>query len=241
MRISVNKARVSRLGAIAVVAVCAAAVPMRVAVVMLARPDGQEAFLKWTAEQAKQAGSATRVSGRVGGAFDFRVTATDRSYNYKLRATWLTPEVMRAAARLAQLSEGLSDEQTQALVKEAEAVGDAVIMVEVDPREGSGVIPLDWVALLQPKGLSPGKPGAVRGTSTPRLRELRALAGVFRRDYAYDVFWVVFPLTTEVGTSLFSETASEAELVVRIHDKEGRVTWPVPAYVRDRSGHAKRP
>jgi hypothetical protein len=100
---------------------------------------------------------------------------------------------------------------------------------------------LDWIARLQPKGVSPGEPGAVRGTNTPRLRELRALAGVFRRDYAYDVFWIVFPLTTGAGTAVFSETTREAELVVQIHDKQGRVTWPVPAYVRSLAGHAKQP
>jgi hypothetical protein len=238
---AVNRARLCRFAAVSLAVVCAAVVPWQAAAVTLTSTDEQEAFLKWTAEQAKQVGSATRVSGRVGGVFDLRVTSTDRSYNYKLRATWLTPEVIRAAARLAQLSESLSDEQTQALVREAEAVGDAVVLVEVDPREGSGVIPLDWIARLQPKGVSPGEPGAVRGTNTPRLRELRALAGVFRRDYAYDVFWIVFPLTTGAGTAVFSETTREAELVVQIHDKQGRVTWPVPAYVRSLAGHAKQP
>lgn len=108
-------------------------------------------YLTWTAARATQVGRSTRVNGRVGGAFDFRITHTEHAYNYKIRATWLTSEVIRATARLAQLSERLSDEQTEVLVSEAEAAGDAVILVEIDPREGSGVIPPEWIATLQPK------------------------------------------------------------------------------------------
>lgn len=193
-------------------------------------------YLTWTAGQAQQIGRSTRVNGRVGGALDLRVIHTEHAYNYKLRATWLTNEVIRATARLAQLSEGLSDEQTETLVREAEAAGDTVIIVEIDPREGSGVIPLDWVALLGPKGVRSGEPGAVKGTSVPPLRNVRALSGAFRRDYDYEVFWVVFPLVTETGKPLFPESVAEAELVVRIYNKEGRVKWPVPESIRRRPG-----
>jgi hypothetical protein len=192
-------------------------------------------YLTWTAAQAQQIARSTRVNGRVGGAFDLRVTHTEHAYNYKLRAAWLTHEVIRATARLAQLSERLSDEQTETLVREADAAGDTVIMVEIDPREGSGVIPLDWAAFLGPKGLGPGEPGAVKGTSVPRLRDLHALSGGFRRDYDYEVFWVVFPLVTEAGKSLFPEGVAEAELLVRIYNKEGHVNWPVPESIRRRS------
>jgi hypothetical protein len=46
------------------------------------------------------------------------------------------------------------------------------------------------------------------------------------------VFWVTFPLVTESGQPLFSGAQSTAELVVRIHNKEGRVNWPIPAVIR---------
>jgi len=50
-----------------------------------------------------------RANGRVGGWFDARVVHTEHSYNYKLRATWLTPEVIRASARMIQLVEGMEE------------------------------------------------------------------------------------------------------------------------------------
>src|SRR5690606_34086712 len=146
--------------------------------------------------------------------------------NYKLAATWLTPDVIRAGARLLQLRSRLSDAETRALVAEAAAVPGTVVMVEIDPREGSGVIPNDWEAFLQPKG-RPDR--AVRGVVNPRLRDVKALAGVLRRNYDYDRFWVTFPLDKE-GSAVFSGPGL-AELVVRIHDKEGRVEGPVPAAV----------
>ena len=191
-------------------------------------------YLTWTSAQAQQIGRSTRVNGRVGGAFDFRVAHTEHSYNYKLRATWLTAEVIRATARLAQLSEGLSNEQTEALVGDAEAAGETVVMVELDPNEGSGVIPLDWTAFLGPKGSQPGEPGIAKGSSQSALRNVRALSGVFRRDYNYEVFWVVFSLGGETGKPLFPENVPEAELVVRIYNKEGRAKWPVPESIRNR-------
>ena len=70
---------------------------------------------------------------------------------------------------LAQLSDGLTDDQTEALVGEAEQSGDIILLIEIDPREGSGVIPLDWVALLQPKGSSDDAPGTIRGESVPSV------------------------------------------------------------------------
>jgi len=38
--------------------------------------------------------------GRVGGLFDTRVLNTNRSFNYKRAGTGLTPDVIRATARL---------------------------------------------------------------------------------------------------------------------------------------------
>lgn len=182
-------------------------------------------YLRWSATHAEAVGRAAYQRGRVGGIFDMRMLKTERSYNYKLAATWMTPDVIRATARLLQLRSRLSDEDTRALVVDAESVGGTVVMVEIDPREGSGVIPNEWEAFLQPED-APGR--AIRGVNTPRLRDVKALAGVLRRNYDYDRFWVVF----NPGNALFSEGDRSAELVVRIYDKEGRVNWPIPASMR---------
>lgn len=190
-----------------------------------------EAYLRWSGKQAQSVGEQMYRRGRVGGVFDMRMLKTDRAYNYKLAATWLTPDAIRATARLAQLRSRLSDTETRTLVKDAEDAGDTVIMVEIDPREGSGVIPNDWQAFLQPKGRADA---AVRGLVSPALREVAGLAGVLRRNYDYDRFWVAFPLARSAGTPLFSATDTHAELVVRIYDKEGHVEWPIPASIRNR-------
>jgi hypothetical protein len=188
--------------------------------------QGGDAYLSWSAAQAESVGRQAYKQGRVGGIFDMRMLKTERSYNYKLAATWMTPEVIRAAARLAQLRSRLSEEGTRELVAEAEASGGTVVMVEIDPREGSGVIPNEWEAFVQPKGRSSE---AVAGVNTPRLRDVKALAGVLRRNYDYDRFWLVFPAGD--APYLHSDVL-EVELVVRIYDKEGRVSWPVPPLMR---------
>ncbi|HEX6163515.1 MAG TPA: hypothetical protein VFZ31_09125 [Vicinamibacterales bacterium] len=112
----------------------AAAIGALIASITLQAAD--EAWLQWSASRAQAVGKAAYVQGRVGGIFDTRLLKTERSYNYKLAATWMTPDVIRAAARTAQLSERLTDDQTRALVAEAEKAGDTVVMVEIDPREG---------------------------------------------------------------------------------------------------------
>jgi hypothetical protein len=185
-----------------------------------------DAYLTWTASYAESVGRNSYRHGRVGGFFDTRILKTERSYNYKLAATWLTPDVIRATARLHQLRSRVSDEATRALVAEAEGVGGTAVIVEIDPREGSGVIPNDWEAFLQPKGQ---RGDAVAGVVTPRLREVKALAGVVRRNYDYDRFWVVF---STKDASYLQAAVQEVELVVRIYDKEGRVTWPMPPSLR---------
>jgi hypothetical protein len=195
-------------------------------------PDRQN-YLSWTNEQAVNIGKAMRVNGKVGSSFDFRVTHTEHAVNYKLRATLLTPEVIRAAARIEQLRNRLTDDQTRALVAAADSAGDVVILVEIDPREGSGVIPLDWRAFLQPKGEKPGSSFSIPGIKSPQLRNLKALSGVMRRDYDYDLFWVVFPLI-ENNVSVLSPNVSKIELVVGIYNHEGRVTWQFPESVREK-------
>lgn len=196
--------------------------------------EQSEAYLSWSAGQAVEVGKAWRSDGHVGGAFDLRVIHTEHAYNYKLRATLMTPEAIRAAARLEQLRLRLTDEQTRALVAEADAPGQITVMVELDAREGSGVIPLEWRALLRPKGSKEGAAQEVAGVSTPRLRNVKALAGVARRDYAYDVFWMVFPLANEKGEPTLPPSADAVELVVGIYNKEGRVSWRLPDSLRRR-------
>jgi hypothetical protein len=209
---------------------CAALVA--VALISGVRAQVDDSWLSWPASRAQAVGKAAYVQGRVGGIFDTRLLKTERSYNYKLAATWLTPEVIRASARLVQLNERLSDDAARALVMEAERAGDTVVMVEIDPREGSGVIPDDWAAFLQPATDGDSTAG-VKGTDTPSLRTVRALSGVLRRNYDYDRFWVVFPLKYPDGKPLFSSVDATAELVVRIHDREGRVKWPIPPGLRN--------
>jgi hypothetical protein len=203
--------------------------------------DADDAWLQLTRDDAVRIGESMRRTDRVGSRMAFRGMKTDRAINYKMRATWLTPEVIRATARLIQINERLSPERARALVTEAEAAGDTVVLIELDPNEGSGVVPSEWTAVLQPKGLPPGSPGSVQGTATPGLRTVRALAGVSRRDYAYDAFWVVFPLTTDAGSPIFDQATGDAELIVNIRGGEGIVSWPLPESVRQRIRAPRRP
>lgn len=54
------------------------------------------------------------------------------------------------------------------------------------------------------------------------------LSGTKGRDYSYERFWLTFSLVDDDGQPLLPETIREAELVVRIYNKEGRVSWPIP-------------
>jgi hypothetical protein len=90
-------------------------------------------YLTWTASQARKIAGSTRENGRVGGGQG--LLHTERALSYKLRATWLTDHVIRAGARLVQLSDRLTNEQTEALVTAAEAVEGTVIIVEIDPAD----------------------------------------------------------------------------------------------------------
>lgn len=202
--------------------------------VVVARPATQDAgsrprYLSWTAAEAQRVGKSMRVNGRVGGIFDFRGVHTERSFNYKLRATWLTRDVIQATARLLQLAERLTDNQTEDLVREATAAGDLVVMVEIDPREGSGVIPNNWSAFFGPAGADRD---VVRGVSTPVLERVKTLRGVYPRDYNYELLWVVFPSRNADGSAIFTRGASQATLTVRISNKEGRVSFPIPEQLR---------
>lgn len=190
--------------------------------------DIRPSYLDWSAADAERIGKSTRVNGRVGGMLDFRVIHTEHSYNYKLRATLLTHEVIQATARKLQLMDHLTDKQTVELVREGINAGDLVVIVEIDPREGSGVIPNEWSAFLGPSGKGSD---VSRGENSPALEKMKALRGVYRRDYNYELFWVVFPLKNTKGTSLFPSGTTQATLSVRISGKEGRVKFPIPAYL----------
>jgi hypothetical protein len=198
-------------------------------------------YLRWDGARVTAVVAAAHADGKVGSrtllfwtGWDSRLLRTERAQNYKLRATWFTPDVVRASARSAQLRSRLSDDETRRLVDEAARAGDTVVVVDVDPNQGSGVIPTDWEAFLRPKD-APSESGRfVRGAAVDQLRSVKALQPIARRNYDYERFWVVFPLKADNGEPLFSATDSHAELLVRIYDREGAVTWPIRADVRAR-------
>ena len=105
-------------------------------------------------------------------------------------------------------------------------------MFDIDPREGSGVVPLDVGVTLQITGQPDNQHRIVRGILTHALRDTRALAGIFRRDYAYERFWAVFPLNRKQRSFVFAEGTTGLAFVVRIYDKEGHVEWPVSQALR---------
>jgi hypothetical protein len=55
-----------------------------------------------------------------------------------------------------------------------------------------------------------------------------------QRDYAYEIFWLTFPLIDK-GAKVLPDAVKEAELVVTIYGKTGKVSWPVPQSIRNRS------
>ena len=73
-----------------------------------------DAWLQWPAARAEGTAKAAYVEGRVGGWFDTRILSTDRAYNYKLAATWMHQDVVRATARVIQLTERLGMKRRRA-------------------------------------------------------------------------------------------------------------------------------
>ena len=191
----------------------------------------QDDYLAWSPKQADTIGKSTYQTGQVGRTVDLRVLRRERSYNYKLAATLLTPDVIKATVRLQMLSGRLDEAGARAMTAEAINPAEIVVLVEIDPREGSGVIPDDWIAQLEPSAGKDRTFPAVTGRKTPERRTHPAFQGVRRRDYAYDRFWVAFPLTKD-DVSVIPPEASEVQLVVRIYDKVGRVTWSLTPDLR---------
>ena len=198
-------------------------------------PTGaSEDYLTWNLKQAEKIGQSTVKEGRSGSSFDFRIMSQDRAFTYQVRATVFTPEVIRASARFEQITNRLNADDARAMVAEGEAAGDLIMMIEIDPAEGSGVVPLDWRVFLQPGGFVPGTDGAVAGIKSPHLRNIKVFRGVAKRDYEYDVFWVVFPLLDKNGRPVFSDSVSNMELFVGIYKKEGKISWPISPSLRAR-------
>ena len=85
---------------------------LAVGAVLIGQTTGEnERYLGWTTLQAESVGQQWYAKGRVGGLFDTRILKTERSDNYKLAATWITPDVVRAVARLLQLQRRQTDER----------------------------------------------------------------------------------------------------------------------------------
>jgi hypothetical protein len=178
-------------------------------------------YLTWSSDRAATVAKSTRVKDSAGQSWwDTRGRRTERSMKYDVVATWMTPEVIQASARIFQIRDGLSAEATKALVAEADKPGQTVVMIEIDPHEGSGVVPLDWQAYLLPFTGAKGIDGAVSGVGTPALRDVKALAGIVRRDYAYDRFWMVFPLKSG-GRQAALRTDGHARGNRRSHPRQG--------------------
>jgi len=117
-----------------------------------------DAFLAWSRADATDIVANMRRTDSVGNRMSFRGLKTDRAINYKLRATWLTPDVIRATARAIQLDERLSPADTGRLIEEAETAADTVFLVDelivsIQGREGIVAWPV---------------PGAVRDRLGPR-------------------------------------------------------------------------
>jgi hypothetical protein len=186
-------------------------------------------FLHWDLKKAHSIALSGRFSSTVGSRGGRRGLHTERSVNYKLRATWFTPDVIRADARLAQLANHYSDEDTLQMVSAAESAADTIFLIEIDPREGSGIIPSTWTAILSPGAPNSQSVRNSKGLSKPAFQELTALKGGTRRDYDYDVFWLAFSLRATDGSPLFLPDDHDAELTVRIHDQLGKVRLPIPA------------
>lgn len=185
-----------------------------------------ESYSSLNAEQIKKIGETWRVKGRVGGFFDTRIRDTDKSINFKLRATLMSPEMIRAAAKFEQIRNALTDDEARALVNEAEQGDYLVVLVEVDPLEGSGVVPPDWRVILKSKNNSDNnKP--IKGIEKSSLRNVKGLGGVFKRDYDYDQFWMTFPLKDNNGKPFWESVPKELELSVGIYSKVGKVSWSV--------------
>jgi hypothetical protein len=137
----------------------------------------------WSRKDAEAVSRSTVARGRIAGGR--RWLNTELPHSYKVVAIWATSEVLQASARLLQLRDRLPQAQVDHLLRAAQRPGEIVVIIDLDPNEGSGVIPLDWEAFLQPRH-APERIVAGRKDST--LRDVKVLAAVAPRNYDYDRF-----------------------------------------------------
>jgi hypothetical protein len=127
-----------------------------------------------------------------------------------------------------EISKGLDHAEVERIIQEVEPDSAYYVLVELDPREGSGVIPRDWLARFGPKGIEDRH---VSGQLIPNQGSWRQLISVFPRDYSYDIFIVKFLTELQNGIKVLDTPDSEAELLVRIYNKTGNVKWPTSIQV----------
>ena len=104
------------------------------ACILLSPAQQNDSYLSWTKNQATAIGRDWRVAGRVGWKMINTEVFYSRVMFYELRATLMSPEAIRAAARLEQLRRTLTDEETRELVKQAENTDGLVVYIELTPR-----------------------------------------------------------------------------------------------------------
>lgn len=63
---------------------------------------------------------------------------------------------------------------------------------------------------------------------------MKVFRGVAKRDYEYDVFWVIFPLVDKNKRPILNDAVNSFELMVGIYKKEGKITWPISPSLRAR-------
>jgi hypothetical protein len=187
----------------------------------VAAQTSSTAWHGWPLPEAQRVLKATVGTGRISGGR--RLLNTERARSYKLRAIWLSPDVIHAAARLFQIRNRMTPLAIEPLIANLHAPDETIVLIEIDPDEGSGVIPLDWGAFLQPRD-EPER--GVAGRQLPGLADSKVLAAAFPRNYDYDRFWIGFPLSGP-GGPLFLTDDDEAELIVRIHGRDGSVRWRI--------------
>jgi len=181
-------------------------------------------FLQWSPEQARKALLAHRRSGHAGKSLDLRVTSTHRAFRYKVRATLWTPEALQGAVRLLQLRDRMPDAETIQMLAELEALPFHVLTIEIDPDEGSGVIPMSETRFfLQRRG---DPEASVRPAEAREVEARDVFRKAGKRDYAYDLFVVAFPRLLREGEPLLTEPAGELELVVDIAGKSEILSFP---------------
>ena len=197
-------------------------------------PSAQDGYLNWSEKQAEQIIRNMRSAGRVAGGQGLFSFKTDKSISFHVRATWFTPDAIRATTRIQQLRRRLSNEQTSSLVSRAESEG-MLFLIEIKAYEGSGVIP-DWQAFLQPKNTSRESVNQIlSGVEVTKSEAAEVLAGGLVRDFGYQQFWVSFPWCKNAPARQAILSNRQTELIIRIEKKEGRLEYTLPSSLNSAS------